>query len=235
MLLRDWVYSHGIPRTLRGARAPRVSRGQRVSGRVRAVSGGLRGPSGPGDASDDEEPDRFGFYDHDVNPERTREVVRALNGAYRINSSPMTGQMLSDLLVDKWGKLYPVEICIGEDWQVYLQIEPRPFSDADAKNKANILEGIGALLTEWGVADAAWRAIAKHPAKRVGAAGLLIPLPVHYYPGRGAKSVAGSRDDEDTNGSVGDDRGPARDLMPPSDSWSVFDQQESESSGDPPA
>lgn len=214
-------------------RVPRFARASRPRALGRCCARGAATPSPSAD--DDEEPDRFGVYGHDMNPERARQIVRALNVAYHVNTAPMTGQMLSDLLVEKWGTVHQLQICIGEGWQVYLQIEPRPLSDTDAKNKDNILEGIGTLLTEWGVADAAWRAIAKHPAKRVAAAGLLIPLPVHYYPGRGAKSIAGSRDDGDTNGSVGDDRGPVRDLMPPSDSWSVWDQQESESSGDPPA
>jgi hypothetical protein len=203
---------------------------------VRCCAGAATPPTPPPSADDDdEEPDRLGIYGDDMNPETARQIVRSLNFAYHINTSPMTGQMLSDLLLEKWNTVYQIEICIVEGRQVCLQIEPRPLSDADAKNKDNVLSGIGALLTEWGVADAAWREIAKHPAKRVGAAGLLIPLPVHYHPGRGARSVAGSRDDGDTNGSVGDDRGPVRDLMPPSDSWSVLDQLESESSGDPPA
>jgi len=205
------------PRGPRFAKAPRA--------RVRCCARGAAIP--PPSADDDEEPDRLGIYGDDMNPETARQIVRALNVAYHINTSPMTGQMLSDLLVEKWNNVYQIQICIGEGWQVYLQIEQRPLSDADAKNKANILEGIGALLTEWGVADAAWRAIAKHPAKRVTSAGVLIALPVYYHPGRGAKSVAGSRDDGDTNDSVGEERGPVRDLLPPSDSWDAGDQLES--------
>jgi hypothetical protein len=181
--------------------------------------------------SDDEEPDRFGFYGDDMNPERAKQIVRSLNISYHAKAKPMTGKALRDLFTDKWGVVYSAQICIGEQFQVHLQIEPRKLSEADAdgKNKANVLlSGIGALLTEWGVADAAWREIAKHPAKRVPSSGLLIPLPVYYYPGRGAGSAASSRD----SGDFSPDGDGARDLMPPSDSWNVFDQ--SESSGDPP-
>jgi hypothetical protein len=188
----------------------------------------------PPSADDDEEPDRLGIYGDDMNPETARQIVRALNVAYHSRAEPMTGKALRDLFIDKWGTLYSAQICIGEQFQVYLQIEPRKLSeaDADAKNKADVLlSGIASLLTEWAVADAAWREIAKHPAKRVNSSGLLIPLPVYYYPGRGAGSAASSRD----SGDFSADGGGARDLMPPSDSWNAFDQLESESSGDPPA
>ena len=204
-------------------RVPRSAKAPRPRAR-RCCAGAAPPPTPPPSADDDEEPDRLGIYGDDMNPERAKQIVRALNVAYHINTSPMTGQMLSDLLLEKWNTVYQIEICIVEGRQVCLQIEPRPLSDADAKNKDNVLAGIGALLTEWGVADAAWREIAKHPAKRVTSAGVLVPLPVYYHPGRGARSVAGSRDDGDTNGAAsGEERGGARDLMPPCDSWDQMD------------
>ena len=224
MLIGNWGRFRAQPAPARGFRAARVARAPRV----RCCAGAAPPPTPPPSADDDdEEPDRLGIYGDDMNPERARQIVRALNVAYHINTSPMTGQMLSDLLLEKWNTVYQIEICIVEGRQVCLQIEPRPLSDADAKNKDNVLAGIGALLTEWGVADAAWREIAKHPAKRVTSAGVLVPLPVYYHPGRGARSVAGSRDDGDTNGAAsGEERGGARDLMPPCDSWDQMDSSD---------
>jgi hypothetical protein len=212
------------------AAAPRQAAARRT--RARSFAGGGYAEPPP---SDDEEPDRLGVYGDDMNPERAKQIVRSLNIAYHSRAEPMTGKTLRDLFIDKWGTLYSAQICIGEQFQVYLQIEPRKLSeaDADAKHKADVLlSGIASLLTEWAVADAAWREIAKHPAKRVpSSGGLLISLPVYYYPGRGAGNAASSRD----SGDFSADGDGARDLMPPSDSWSVWDQQESESSGDPPA
>ena len=95
MLLWDRVKAHSLPRTrgilrtLRGARAPRVP------SRVRAVSGGVRGPS------DDEERDRFGIYGFDMNPERAGRIVRSLNVTYHAKGEPMTREILRKLLVDK--------------------------------------------------------------------------------------------------------------------------------------
>jgi len=225
MLLGTLGRFRAAPRDPRGLRGPCGPRGNRaIRLRPRSFPGDYMLPGG---ADDDEEPDRLGVYNDDVSPERMRQIVRALNVAYHTKPAPMTGEVLRDLLIDKWRAVYPVQICIGDEFQVYLQIEPRKVSDTDAKNKADVLlSGIGAMLTEWGVADAAWREIAKHPAKRVPSSGLLIALPIYFYPGRNAGSAASSRDSGDFAPGA---------IMPPSDSWNAFDQLESESSGDPPA
>ena len=131
--------------------------------------------------ADDEEPDIFGHYGYDIAPERHRQIVKSFNAVYYTPRGTMTAETLKHLMMDKWGRVYPVQLCIGEHQQVYLQIDPTPLMPSDPPTSLDpLLAATAATLTEWAVADATWRIVAKHPDKRMPRDGLLIPLPVHF-------------------------------------------------------
>lgn len=216
------------------AAAPRHRRAG-LAGRSR-LAGRAVPPRTPDSTADDEEPDRFGVYGYDMNPERARQIVRGLNAAYHTEAEPMTGATLRAVLTDKWGAVYPIEVCLGEHFQVYLQVgaDALTAAEADAADAAEGLDALGALLTEWGIADAACRAIAKHPAKRVPRAGLMLAMPVYYYPSAAGEADAAPAGPDETadaikralEGADGAADGRAG-LTPPSDSWDVSDQMDS--------
>ena len=140
--------------------------------------------------ADDEEPDRFGHYGYDIAPERHKQIVKSFNAVYYIQRGTMIAETLKHLMMDKWGQVYSVQLCLAErqnphphppphtHQQVYLQIDPTPTRPENALDP--LLAATAATLTEWGVADATYRIVAKHPDKRMPRDGLLIPLPVHF-------------------------------------------------------
>lgn len=132
----------------------------------------------------DEEPDRFGHYRYDIPPERYQKLIRGFKSAYYSQRPTIGADALKNLMIDKYGRVYPIQLCLGEHQQVFLQIEPTPLGGApgdppDALDP--LLSMTAATLSEWGVAADAIKAVAKHPAKRMPPHGLFLALPIYFY------------------------------------------------------
>lgn len=148
--------------------------------RVRSAAGSDPNLFGPEPA--DEEPDRFGHYRYDISPERYQRMIRGFNSAFYSVRPVLNATALKNLMIDKYGRIYPIQLCLGDHQQVYLHIEPRPLDRDDPHDALDpLLSMTAATLTEWGVSGNAWKEIAKHPAKRMPPHGVYLPLPVYFY------------------------------------------------------